>query len=192
VYFFYEGGETRADGRPRVVRVGTHALTAASGTTLWGRLRQHRGRVGGRNPGGGNHRASIFRAHVGTALIQQGQWPDGLLDAWTGRHRLPAWAALEDQVEFQVSRHIGAMPFLWLAVPDLSTGESDRGYIERNSIALLSCLTGGPDQPSNGWLGHHATNPKVRHSGLWNSNHVGDAYDLGFLHAFERHLTRIP
>jgi hypothetical protein len=73
VYFFYEDGEARADGSPRVVRVGTHALTATSGTTLWGRLRQHRGRVGGRNPGGGNHRASIFRGHVGTALIRQGQ-----------------------------------------------------------------------------------------------------------------------
>ena len=43
VYFFYEPGETRADGTDRVVRVGTHALTATSQATLWGRLRQHRG-----------------------------------------------------------------------------------------------------------------------------------------------------
>jgi hypothetical protein len=26
VYFFFEGGENRADGSPRVVRVGTYAL----------------------------------------------------------------------------------------------------------------------------------------------------------------------
>jgi hypothetical protein len=126
VYFFYEDGELRADGSPRVVRVGTHALTATSGTTLWDRLRQHRGRLGGRNPGGGNHRASIFRGHVGTALIEVRQWPDGLLEAWNGRHRFPAWAALEDQVELQVSRYIGAMPFLWLAVPDSPGSQSWR------------------------------------------------------------------
>jgi hypothetical protein len=189
VYFFYEDGEARADGSPRVVRVGTHALTATSTTTLWGRLRQHRGRVGGRNPGGGNHRASIFRSHVGTALIRRGPWPDDLLDAWTGRHRLPVWAALEDQVELEVSRYIGAMPFLWLAVPNRQDGDSDRGSIERNSIALLSCLIGGPDQSSGSWLGRYAANSNVRQSGLWNSNHVHDAYDSSFLQVLEGHLT---
>ena len=35
VYFFYEPGEVRVDGRDRVVRVGTHALTATSRTALW-------------------------------------------------------------------------------------------------------------------------------------------------------------
>jgi hypothetical protein len=69
VYFFFEDGEVRANGSLRVVRVGTHALTATSKATLWGRLRQHRGQVGGRSPGGGNHRASVFRRHVGAALI---------------------------------------------------------------------------------------------------------------------------
>ena len=36
VYFFFEPGETRSDtgSGPRVVRVGTHALKAASGTSL--------------------------------------------------------------------------------------------------------------------------------------------------------------
>jgi hypothetical protein len=61
VYFFYEAGELRSDGRHRVVRIGTHALTDTSQATLWDRLRQHRGHVGGRNAGGGNHRASVFR-----------------------------------------------------------------------------------------------------------------------------------
>jgi hypothetical protein len=37
---------------------------------------------------------------------------------------------------------------------------SDRGRIERNTIALLSCVTGGPDKPSTGWLGHNATSTK--------------------------------
>ncbi len=47
LYFFFETGEVRPNDRPRVVRVGTHALTASSKTTLWGRLRQHRGTLMG-------------------------------------------------------------------------------------------------------------------------------------------------
>lgn len=37
VYFFQEPGEDRSDtgAGPRIVRVGTHALRRASGTTLW-------------------------------------------------------------------------------------------------------------------------------------------------------------
>lgn|SRR5215510_8226298 len=42
VYFFHESGEYRSDtgGGPRIVRVGTHALKAGSGTKLWTRLAQ--------------------------------------------------------------------------------------------------------------------------------------------------------
>lgn len=38
VYFFFEPGELRIDGKPRVVRVGTHGLRSTSRTTLWKRL----------------------------------------------------------------------------------------------------------------------------------------------------------
>jgi len=73
VYFFFEPGEFREDGRSeRVVRVGTHAVSLNSRATLWTRLRQHRGRVRGRNPGGGNHRESQFRYLVGDALLGSG------------------------------------------------------------------------------------------------------------------------
>jgi hypothetical protein len=191
VYFFYEDGEDRADGSRRVVRVGTHALTATSQTTMWGRLRQHRGRLGGRNPGGGNHRASIFRAHVGTALIRSGDWPNGLLQAWVSSTQPPEWAKLEDQVERQVSHHIRAMPLLWLPVPNHSNGASDRGYIEKNSIALLSCRAGGTDRPGSRWLGHHANNEKVRQSGLWNSNHVDDQYNPDYLTVLADYVAQL-
>ena len=192
VYFFLENGETRADGTSRVVRVGTHALNRTSSTTLWGRLRQHRGRIGGRNPGGGNHRASIFRQHVGTALIRRDGQPDGLLQSWASNQRHPQWAALEDQLECAVSQHIGAMPVLWLAVPSHPDGSSYRGRIERNTIALLSCATGDPDKPSPSWLGHHATSTKVRQSGLWNSNHVDEVYDPAFLHLLADLVNHAP
>jgi hypothetical protein len=68
VYFFMEEGEARSDSGkgPRIVRVGTHALKPNSGTKLWTRLSQHRGQTQG---AGGNHRGSIFRLNVGTALM---------------------------------------------------------------------------------------------------------------------------
>jgi len=178
VYFFFEDGENRADGSRRVVRVGTHALTQTSQATLWGRLRQHRGQLAGRNPGGGNHRASVFRRHVGAALIRRDGVPEDLLASWLDRHRPPGErASQEADIEREVSRHIGAMPFLWLSVP----GRADRGYLESNSIALLSCLTSGPDLPSASWLGRYAERAEIRGSGLWNVEHVTRPYEPRFL-----------
>jgi len=52
-----------SDGN-RVVRVGTHGLKTGSTSTLWGRVHQHRDT----REGGGNHRGSVFRLHVGQAL----------------------------------------------------------------------------------------------------------------------------
>jgi hypothetical protein len=37
----------------------------------------------------------------------------------------------------RVSEYIGAMPFLWLPVEETMDGDTCRGYVERNSIALL-------------------------------------------------------
>jgi len=177
VYFFFEDGEIRADGSCRVVRVGTHALIPTSRTTLWDRLSQHRGQLKGRNYGGGNHRASVFRRHVGAALIRRGDWPAGLLASWLDRDPPTQRAEREDDIEREVSRYIGAMPFLWLGVPD----RADRGYLERNSLALLSCLAGCQDPPSAGWLGRDATRSEISGSGLWNVHHVYDRYDPAFL-----------
>jgi hypothetical protein len=189
VYFFFEDGEIRAEGSDRVVRVGTHALTATSRTTLWHRLRQHRGHLAGRHPGGGDRHTSIFRWHVGSALIQRGNWPQGLLDSWRDHHGpRPEWDDQEAQIELLVSGHIRAMPLLWLSVTD----RADRAYIERNSIALLSRKTGGVDPPSVGWLGRDAVHSEVRESGLWNVNHVNDRYDPQFLRKLDQLISHHP
>ena len=188
-YFFFEDHEVRGDDSSRVVRVGTHALIATATSTLWGRLRQHRGHRAGRNPGSGNHRASVFRRHVGAALIQRDGKPPGLLASWLDRHGPhPGWADDETKTEIAVSQHIGAMPVLWLAVPDPST----RGYVERNSIALTSVLSAGQDPPSPGWLGHHAIPDEIRQSGLWNVELVEGSCDPGFLPALEQLIQHHP
>lgn len=176
VYFFFEEGEYREDGvMPRVVRVGTHALKP-SRSTLWGRLAQHKGNSGGRHPQGGNHRGSIFRLHVGTALLAKGDWPDSVRETWgVGSTAKDAIIESEYPLERAVSAHIGAMPFLWLDIDDEPSAASNRGVVERGTIALLSNYQRPiVDGPSQDWLGHHASREAVRKSGMWNVNHVQD------------------
>jgi hypothetical protein len=179
VYFFREHGENRSDSGagPRIVRVGTHALARRSGTNLWTRLSQHRGQV---KSGGGNHRGSIFRLIVGTALIAKHGYD---FPTWgKGSTAAAAIRAGEARLECEVSKIIGAVPFLWLAIEDEPGEGSQRGYIERNAIALLSNY-GKPalDAPSPSWLGHYCDRERVRRSGLWNSNHVDETCDPAFL-----------
>ncbi|MDH5528118.1 MAG: hypothetical protein OEY97_12520 [Nitrospirota bacterium] len=194
VYFFFQSGERRKDSGdgPRVVRVGTHALTDDSKTSLWNRLSNHRG-----NPrsGGGNHRSSIFRQLVGQGLIQREEldvpsWGIGG-DRGQAAHRLgidrEAVKALEHPVEQRVTQLIGSMPFLWLEIDDVPSPNSLRGVVETNTIGLLSNFDKPSlDPPSGHWLGFHTSRERVRRSGLWNSNHVNEVYDPGFLDLMER------
>ncbi|MGI9229502.1 MAG: hypothetical protein ACR2P9_06560 [Gammaproteobacteria bacterium] len=189
VYFFQEQGEQRSDtgSGQRIVRVGTHALTTSSGTKLWSRLSQHQGT---QKTGGGNHRGSIFRLIVGTALIKRDS------------HEYPTWGSgssasreicsVEVPLEQAVSKVIGAMPFLWLAINDEPGPDSLRGYIERNSIALLSNHDKEPlDPPTAGWLGHLCNRERVRSSDLWNQNHVEEEYDPAFLETLEQLIHKM-
>ena len=184
VYFFMEDGEERSDSGlgPRIVRIGTHALKAGSSTTLWKRLSQHKGRA---KSGRGNHRGSIFRLIVGTALNTD---EPSTCPTWGQRSTADkSVRAAEAALEERVSRVIGLMRFAWLGIGDEPGPASIRGYIERNAIALLSNY-GKPaiDPPSPGWLGHKCNRAKVRGSGLWNQNHVDKTYDPAFLAMLER------
>ncbi|NNN07921.1 MAG: hypothetical protein HKL85_01855 [Acidimicrobiaceae bacterium] len=190
VYFFFEDGEFRDDGvTPRVVRVGTHALRPSK-STLWGRLSQHKGNVGGSMPGGGNHRGSIFRLHVGTALLTAGDWPEAVRLSWGfGNTAKGVVREGEYPVEVAVSQRVGSMPFLWVDVDDEPDYGSDRGVIESGAIALLS-NAGRPaiDPPASSWLGQLANREAIRTSGLWNVEHVQSSPSVGFLDVFSRHV----
>lgn len=186
VYFFFETGEWRADGATlRVVRVGTHAVTAGSKTTLWNRLSTYRGT----HSGSGNHRGSIFRLWVGTALLRR----DGQLtpkpESWGhGSSALRTVRDGEAHVEQAVSAYIGSMPFLWVAADDQPGPASIRRILESNAIALLGCAsrTGSTaDPPSAEWLGQHCPNDAVHRSGLWNVRDIDGQYDPTFLDLME-------
>ena len=197
VYFFFEDGERRSDTGtgPRVVRVGTHALKSGARSTLGQRLRQHRGA----NHGGGNHRGSIFRLLVGRALIRSRSQFD--CRSWNVKGDLTNAAAtlgmsreeikeIEYPVEIEVSNKIGAMSVIYVEIADEPGPDSLRGYIERNSIALLSNRTDETlDPASPDWLGNFPDKPLVQSSGLWNQNHVDETYDPSFLKTLEHLIS---
>ena len=190
VYFFHEPGEHRAKNPNvlRVVRVGTHAVSSGSKSTLRGRLKAHLGT----RSGGGNHRGSIFRRHVGDALLacdgkQLKTWGQGSSPPPAVRNDETARAA-ENALEKRVSAHIGAMPLLWVNVPDEPGRNSKRAFIERNAIALLSNHSAPIDKPSENWVGRFSPRGEIRASGLWNLNHIGEDYDDSFLDKFEAYV----
>jgi hypothetical protein len=188
VYFFFEPGEYRTTSGSglRVVRVGTHGLKRNSQSTLWKRLRQHRGTL---KSGGGNHRASVFRLHVGLALIQRDRLTTAGAETWgksssAKRHIREQ----ESPLEQAVSQHIRSMPFLWMAINDEPGPGSLRGYVELNAIALLSNYNSsntGIDLPGQNWLGRWSASAQIRNSGLWNVNYVDKVCDTRFLETLE-------
>ncbi len=196
VYFFFELGEARNDSGegPRVVRVGTHALTAGAKSTLAQRLGQHRGLASG----GGNHRGSIFRLLVGQALQARGlvapcpSWgvrSDAAAAASVLSLSMESLLAAERPVEAAVTRYLGAMPFLWLEIADDAGQESQRGMIERNAIALLSNYARPAlDPPSREWLGLASDRKRISASGLWNQRHVDEPHDPHFLDVLKGHI----
>ena len=93
----------------------------------------------------------------------------------------------EATVERAVTNYIGAMPFLWMDIDDEPGPASLRGFIERNSIALLSNHERAPlDSSSSEWLGLSSDRDLVRGSGLWNQRHVEETHDPAFLNVLER------
>jgi hypothetical protein len=186
VYFFFEAGETRftPDGEPRIVRVGTHGLTATSKATLWQRLAAHRGNA---KVSTGNHRGSIFRLLIGDALRRRD--PSLSVDTWgVGSHAPHEVRRPEGPLEHIVSEYIATMPFVWLTIDD----RKDRAFIERNAIALLSNYNRQHpvDPASSDWLGRHSSRDRVRESGLWNNDYVDAEYDASFTDLISQMRTR--
>ena len=198
VYFFFEPSELRTDSGtgPRIVRVGTHALSLRSRSTLVQRLNQHRGSL----LGSGNHRGSIFRLLVGQALLTRGGLP--ICPSWGMRGSASDASAClginratlivaEAPVEQAVSAYLGTTQILWISVDDEPGPKSLRGFIERNVIGLLSNYgRSAIDAPSTNWLGYATNRKRVVSSGLWNQRHVDETYDSRFLDTLELLIAR--
>ncbi|MEH3140261.1 MAG: hypothetical protein PGN37_08765 [Mycobacterium kyogaense] len=184
VYFFMEPGELRMTGQLRVVRVGTHAVSAGSKATLRSRLRTHLGTVAG----SGSHRSSVFRRHVGVAIARR----DGAeLPVTWGREQTatPSVIDTERWLENSVSSFMASTKVTWLKISDESGPESDRAFIERNAIALL--VHGAfLNEPSCSWLGKWSDRPSIVKYGIWNVDHTDVDYDPRFINIFAQYVDR--
>jgi hypothetical protein len=170
-----------------VTRVGTHAVSLGSRTSLWDRISTHRGP----GHGGGSHRSSIFRAHVGRALLRRDRAPPEVVPTWGAGQSAPATVrAGEADLERRVSQVIGEMRLLWVEVPDAPGPRSDRAYLERNIIGLLSRANylGTRAAPGQFWLGHDRAEWRIAASGLWNLDHLFYRSDSGFLDVLEAYV----
>lgn len=177
VYFILAGHSLERGKMPRIVRVGTHAVSRGSKTSLWDRLSTHRGT----SAGGGSHRSSIFRLHVGrawTRFAADEGWPESWAQGQSAPLEVRNGEAL---LERQVSKIIGAMQVVWLDVDDTPGPESERAYLERNAIGLLSRLglLGSGSEPD--WLGRFSSDWRIAISGLWNLNHLFYKPDVDFM-----------
>ncbi len=191
VYFFFEPGEKRATrDAQRIVRIGSHSGEASS---IESRV------VGEHSIDWGR---SVFRRHLGTALIRKGEI-DGAIDRaererWAGLwfSRLGQWAVHTHRDRLHptlhplhpiVTRTIRSMTLAWVEIPD----RTERLELEKQCIKLLSnyLRSDAPiDPPSDGWLGRHALSEEVRKSGLWNMQHVKKPHTPGFLGHFQEYF----
>ncbi|RQH12465.1 DUF6884 domain-containing protein [Bradyrhizobium sp. RP6] len=175
VYFFFDPTEQTRFSRtlPRLVRVGTHGVSAGSRATLRDRLRTHLGT----SDGYGNHRSSVFRLHLGEALIRR----DGLRDDYPnwgiGQNSTAAIRDSEKPLEKMVSEIIGSLLICCVAVADKSAKESARSLIERLSIALFTEYLLPVEAPSQHWLGLHSKHDVIVKTGLWNLRDAGSKAD---------------
>ena len=155
IYFFYEEGERvafRGQSVERIVRVGTHRGDG----NFPGRIRQHYGNM---KSLGGNKNGSVFRRHVGGALLRRVSPDDPRLLNW-----VPQGGASNPSVEAQVSEWMRQnLSFSWVRVPT----KEDRLSLERGLIGFLAQQPLGP--PSAGWLGRHAVSTTIQATGLWNT-----------------------
>lgn len=154
IYLFFEEGETvswRNQQVPRLVRVGTHNKDGRFPS----RIRQHYGHV---NSLRGNKNGSVFRKHVGSALLRKSDLQDPRLEQWLGQ-RGGSFPEVEEEVSQTLRENF---TFSCVCVDEAA----DRLALERGLIALLAQYS--PWKPSENWLGLHAANKKIRECGLWN------------------------
>ena len=176
VYFFFDPTEpTRfSASQCRLVRIGTHGVSAGSKATLRDRLRTHLGT----SNGFGNHRSSVFRLHVGEALIRRDNLRERFPDWGRGQNSSTVVRENERPLEKMVSEIIGNLLVGFIAVSDQSMKTSARSTIERLTIALFTESFQPVEGPTAHWLGLHSQHEIIALTGLWNLRDSGSKTDF--------------
>ena len=174
VYVFLDPNETSFRRKePRIVRIGTHAVSEGSKSTLKTRLRNHLGQ----ESGGGNHRGSIFRLHVGRAMLEASGGHSALSSWGDGQDAPPEVRLLEQDHEQAVSAYLRKLEVFIIPADDKPSKDSLRAHLERQLIALYSENFQTIDLLGKKWLGRFSPVESIVKSGLWNIRDVGAEYD---------------
>lgn len=203
VYVFFDSETDIAamtPGRWYVTRIGTVGDCVGSSQTLWNRLRAHRGNTQGKYEGGGNHRGSVFRRHIGEALIQKEALEEEYPHWGMPHSQLPSeveTTTLREQehpLEQRVSERIRQMPFLVVNIPGEPGPGCERVNIERNLISLVAQhRLRNPVLKQGETLRTHSPTPEIAQSDLWNVDHVNELYSQSVVDRFRQYIdTTIP
>lgn len=153
IYIMFEEGET-VGGFKRIVRVGK------AEKSLLTRLRQHF--VNEDKDG------SIFRKHIGRALLQKNNQSQAVIDKWNTK------GEKNSDIEKEVTEELKKFSFCCITLPT----QKEISKLEQTLIEILSIYNrlykeqNGADIFSKNWLGKYCSNEKVKTSGLWNDEHV--------------------
>ncbi len=173
VYLFLDTEEQNFLGTgARIVRVGTHAVSRNSKSSLRSRLRAHLGL----SSGGGNHRASIFRLHIGKALLRSKLSNDEIPTWGVGQSATREIVYSECSLEEEVSSYLRKLEVCVLPIDDHPSKRSLRAKAESQLIALLTEDQVPIDRPTKQWLGEMSASETIRSCGLWNLRDVASVY----------------
>jgi len=178
IYFFYEQGEIWGhDGnKPRIVRIGTH-----KDGNFRNRIAEHylldesKMKFDPTKPA--PHERSIFRAHIGRAVLNQRK--DNYLEVWkkdfTSRESREKFGHLRDiekekDVESEITRILRekfSFRFIHISsqMERMGTGGLESSLI--GTIAHCKLC-----KQSNNWLGNYSPTAQIRESGLWQVQHL--------------------
>ncbi len=165
IYFFYEEDETyEINGvvTDRIVRIGTCD-------------KDNNFRIRIRNHYKGNKNSSVFRMHIGSAIIKKDKRKDINLNEWM-KHGTSTNKDIEELINKTFKEK-----FRFRCIPIES--KDKRVQLEKKLIATLS----GWNYPSSKeWIGHYAKRKNIRSIGLWNikdthSQNTMTTHDLIFL-----------
>src|SRR5262249_39494588 len=76
----------------------------------------------------------------------------------------------------------------WLDIPDDPGPQSDRAFLERNAIGLLSRAYLLSGRRSDRWLGAFSPNINISLSGLWNLNYLNVPPNKDFTDIFSTYV----
>lgn len=190
VYFFFDPTEPTSFSKklPRLVRIGTHAVSIGSKATLRNRLRTHFGT----RDGAGNHRASVFRLHVGQSLLARDGRNEDFPNWGKGQSANKLITQHEYSFERQVSAYLARLLVLHVPIDDDAGKSSMRAVMEHHLIALMTEDRAFLETPSEAWLGRWSSRPEISSSGLWNVRSVGERVDLKIVELLERLIEKLP